>query len=414
MNASGKIDILLHLCLLVIWFMITRRLIILILRKQKDFFLATRFLNVFSAFMIIWSLSNIGIYSIKISAHQNTITEHPNNSSFTYLEARPDIYYIILDGYGRADILRDFYNFDNSEFLDYLTNKGFYIASKSHSNYAYTFLSLPSSLNLEFINYLVDKVGIESNDLRIPYEMIRNNRVAQFLKSKGYLFVHFNSTWGATSSNKYADIEIGYEKGLFNDEFLRVLSQTTVLKLFNSVIIEDLANSHLYTLKMLETIPDIKQPTFTFVHLLLPHHPYLFDHNGTIRHHATILDQFQSNMWEKRDEYIEQLIFVNNKIKSAVDTILNKSAIPPIIILQSDHGPHLIGENIDQYIEGRISILNAYYLPGGSHLLYNSITPVNTFRLIFDHYFGANYTMLDDVSYFSYFEQPYNFTLVSK
>jgi hypothetical protein len=42
-------------------------------------------------------------------------------------------------------------------------------------------------------------------------------------------------------------------------------------------------------------------------------------------------------------------------------------------------------------------IMNAYYLPdGGSELLYDSISPVNSFRVILNRYFGMNMDLLDD------------------
>ena len=45
---------------------------------------------------------------------------------------------------------------------------------------------------------------------------------------------------------------------------------------------------------------------------------------------------------------------------------------------------------------------NAYYLPNkGSDMLYKSITPVNTFRVIFNHYFKTRYELLEDKNYFS-------------
>jgi hypothetical protein len=58
---------------------------------------------------------------------------------------RPDIYYIVLDAYGRQDVLADLYNLDNRPFLDYLEGKGFYVASESHSNYMQTVFSIPAS-----------------------------------------------------------------------------------------------------------------------------------------------------------------------------------------------------------------------------------------------------------------------------
>ena len=54
-------------------------------------------------------------------------------------DERPDIYYIILDGYARQDTLKEFYKYDNSAFMDGLAARGFYVAAESRSNY---FLSL--------------------------------------------------------------------------------------------------------------------------------------------------------------------------------------------------------------------------------------------------------------------------------
>jgi hypothetical protein len=87
-----------------------------------------------------------------------------------------------------------------------------------------------------------------------------------------------------------------------------------------------------------------------------------------------------------------------------MDTLISESDTPPIIVLQGDHGPWL------QTKEKRLRIFNAYYLPGNNDKLYSKITPVNTFRLIFDTYFGGNYDMLPDVSYFSPVPKLYDFS----
>jgi hypothetical protein len=56
--------------------------------------------------------------------------------------------------------------------------------------------------------------------------------------------------------------------------------------------------------------------------------------------------------------------------------------------------------------------LNAYYLPGYKNKLYPSISPVNTFRLIFDSYFGGKYDMLPDVAYYSGVPKLYQFNVI--
>jgi hypothetical protein len=56
-----------------------------------------------------------------------------------------------------------------------------------------------------------------------------------------------------------------------------------------------------------------------------------------------------------------------------------------------------------------MAILNAYHLPdGGDARLYPGISPVNTLRVVFDHYLGLNLGLLEDQSYFSTAEKPFD------
>jgi hypothetical protein len=103
---------------------------------------------------------------------------------------------------------------------------------------------------------------------------------------------------------------------------------------------------------------------------------------------------------------VNQTKYLNKKLLDAIDTILAESKTPPIIILQGDHGPWL------QPKEEHMWILNAYYLPDHMEKLYPTISPVNTFRLVFDAYFGGKYDMLKDVSYFSPVPKLYEFSVV--
>ena len=62
-----------------------------------------------------------------------------------------DIYFIVLDGYGRADILANIYQYNNQPFINKLKVRGFYVAEDSYANYNQTRLSIPSSLNMEYM-----------------------------------------------------------------------------------------------------------------------------------------------------------------------------------------------------------------------------------------------------------------------
>ena len=85
-----------------------------------------------------------------------------------------------------------------------------------------------------------------------------------------------------------------------------------------------------------------------------------------------------------------------------------------IIIIQSDHG-YDFGINYenpsDMSLKQRFSILNAIYLPyGDEDVFYEGITPVNTFRIIFNEYFGTSYEILEDRMYY----HPYASNIIHK
>jgi len=97
--------------------------------------------------------------------------------------------------------------------------------------------------------------------------------------------------------------------------------------------------------------------------------------------------------------------FVDRMLEEIIDAILNRSSQPPIIILQGDHGP---GGFLNWFspqrtcLCERTSILNAYYLPSGvSKDLYPTISPVNSFRVILNSYFGTHLDLLPDRTFFT-------------
>ena len=165
----------------------------------------------------------------------------------------------------------------------------------------------------------------------------------------------------------------------------------------------------------------IKEPFFVYAHFLPPHPPYVFGPNGEFRQPESLSPN--DRIWGDRLSYIDQIQFVNKKIIETIDKILLESNTPPIIILQGDHGPSsLISvdgtfgriKQSDEFIRERMSILNAYYLPDqNSKLIYDSITPVNSFRLILNAYFNENYELLDDKNYYSNYGL-YNYTDVTE
>jgi hypothetical protein len=149
------------------------------------------------------------------------------------------------------------------------------------------------------------------------------------------------------------------------------------------------------------------QPTFAYLHLISPHPPFVFDPTGNPTYPPDFWNEqrmYPADLYKKG--YVNQTQFLNKKILQAVDTILAESEVPPVIIIQGDHGPWL------QPSHKRMWILAALYLPGHNDKLYPTISPVNFFRVVFNSYFGGKYEILEDVSYFSPVPKLYDFSEV--
>lgn len=383
-----------HGYLVILWGLLFLLVVLAVVKAGDDLRLVTSSLNVLSALLIAVSLLAVLVHSMGHRGTALPAAAPENQIHFAGDQEPPDIYYIILDSYGRADVLREVFDHDNSQFIEHLTSKGFYVAPESRSNYALTYLSLASSLNMEYLDYLSDEPGINSTDVSAPFSMVVDNRVQRSLRGAGYRFIHFSSGWGATDRNRFADIN--YRAGVDND-FKTALLQTTMLDLVSPPYAAQKRRRTQYAFAMIGKIAEMREPTFVFAHLMVPHFPFVFDRDCDAQPRTLGVWGFR----ERRDleAYVDQLICVNTMVVALVEEILAESASPPIIILQADHGP-----------SEDMAILNAIHLPGdGQSQLYASITPVNTFRLIFNVYFGTELGLLQDRSYFSTDAHPYQF-----
>ena len=356
----------------------------------------------------------------------------PSETPTAVPKALPNIYYIILDGYARGDVLKELYGYDNSEFIDYLKSKGFYVAEKSRANYCQSVLSLASSLNVRYLDKLVERVGSRSRSRGPLTKAIRASKVVEFLKKYGYQTVSFDASGWAVVQMTTADRfyktpgspRTGFQNELLNTTPVPNLSKALKKERGYTARQYDFhRHKLLYAFDKVAEISAELGPVFVFAHFLVPHQPFVFDRDGdevtppgnrfTLWH--TIEKGRDIN--EYKTGYREQLMYVNKRARTMIDTILSRSPTPPIIIVQSDHGPasQLYVENAAKTnVTERMSILNAYYLPGSDYAeLYATITPVNTFRVILNRYFGGVFELLPDRSYYSAWCRLYNFVDVT-
>jgi hypothetical protein len=348
------------------------------------------------------------------SNYRNVINEKEFVTLDSDVAIKHDIYFIVLDGYGRADILEQLYGYDNSEFIHYLEQKGFTVPENSRSNYPRTVLSLTSTLNLEYVETLVPQMEASTMWwLLSPW--LEHSRVRTSLEKIGYTSVSINTGWGITD-NPTTDYYFKSHPIILSD-FERYTSAATPLKIFWPVL-EDLASvptfdAHrriqLNNFNSLVESTAIPGPKFVFAHIILPHPPFVFSSNGTPinpERSFTLSDasDYPGTPEQYRDEYVGQMQFLNSKLEMMIESILQNSQYPPIILLQADHGPGMLTDfasAANTCLTERLSTFAAYHLPMvDPGIVPDNITSVNLFRIIFNEYFGANLPILEDSQYY--------------
>lgn len=399
--------------------------------KTKNDLIKTNKLFNFIAFLLIaMPLYKISMFHFIPS--EFLASKQETSDELLPLEAKPSVYYFIMDAYGRNDVLNDLYDFDNSDFTNYLKDKGFYVADKSFANYNKTVLSIPSSLNMTYLDSLAEVLGPESEEQRPLLHMIDENESVDLLKRYGYSSVAFDSPilpYLFMDSVDHFFNTPGAYINLFENELINV-SIIRAFKRNKEEVKSDVDQFEHHRRKILGAFEHIKEvskkdePFYVHGHILSPHQPFVFNENGDAvnpKHYYTCWIPIEEgrNPENYRKEYIAQLQFINKKLKETIDVILDNSVTPPIIIIQGDHGPCAELTNT-KTIEGnnfheRMPILNAYYFPKKDYnALYPGISPVNTFRVILNKYFKQDLPLLYDSSYYSTWERNYDFVNVTE
>jgi hypothetical protein len=326
----------------------------------------------------------------------------------------PDVYYIILDEYGGPESMK-YLNYDNSQFYEFLKEKKFTIPEKSTGNYPISQFSIASSLNMEYLSDLSNSVGKNSKSYLPVIEMVYNSQVIKNFKSLGYEIVIFDSEFVPAKNFVLVD-DIKCHKDEMYSILLDSITRVSMIGYFVERVDEEKRRDQIKcAFSEVKTIGNNKdKPIFAFIHILLPHPPNIFGPNG-----ESVIpgNSISSEIWDEKIAYIDQLKFANTEITKVIEKILDKNE-KSIIILQSDHGSGLDVnfKNPDESMMlQRLSILNAYYAPEISeNQFYENITPVNSFRIIFNDYFNGNYKILEDRNYWSSGDTPFDFDDVTE
>lgn len=374
------------------------------------------FLNVVAVVLIfgpIWTIAGSLRSSGRVDAGTTAVRSYGAVPS-----ERPDIFYIVLDGYGKSDTLQKYLDYSNEPFIEALKLRGFYVAERARSNYSQTDLSVCSSLNMAYLQDLLEPAPSASAARLKADQRIDDNEVSRILKGFGYQFVAITS--GAPSI-RFATARQALESTSGVDLFWQGLRSWTPLPAGRQVMlhgVEKRAHDLRAALSVLrESGAKTASPRFVVAHILAPHPSFVLDEQGRTRLIGPpgLVDSNDflnegGSAEDYRQGYAAQAAYVNQRILEAVDSILAGSSTTPVILIQGDHGSRLNFHHTDvRQVEPdeAFGILSAYRVPQRvRRQLYPEITPVNSFRLVLSGLFGLALERLPDRSYYSSFEAP--------
>ena len=165
------------------------------------------------------------------------------------------------------------------------------------------------------------------------------------------------------------------------------------------------------TFSAIARVPKTPGPVFVFAHLLFPHLPFVVDRN------CRPLTRSSKGKYR----YVGQVECVNRMVLELVTTLLRESDIPPVILLQGDHGTKTLGfEKATSAgtiplaaARERLGAFGAYYLPGqGAAAFGDSVTIVNVLGDVLRQYLGADLPREPDDMYLSLGRAPFAFRRV--
>jgi hypothetical protein len=358
------------------------------------------YLNVLLAIFIALELG----YVLKSIGQQN------GNSQIKYKQItksgqKPDVYFIIADGYSGQNSLNDVLMFDNSKFLNQLRLRGFHIVSNSKSNYNLTPYSLASTLKMNYLD--LNSIKENPKDLNYCFKNINSNPVIDFFKELNYKIYNFSifrfDNIPPLENSQF--FEVG--PGIINSQTLlgrikRDIAFNLITKYkfewaMRFVVEKEVQKTeHLYqeTLEISNTNSSL--PKFIYTHLMMPHYPYYLDSAGNFNYYNSITEE----NWSSKQNYLGYLQYCNDKLIKLVDHILLNSVKPPIILLMGDHGFREFSSK-EEFRKYYFMNLNAILLPNKNYSCFKEeISNVNEFRCLLNSGFNQNFKLVSDTTFF--------------
>lgn len=314
-----------------------------------------------------------------------------SKQNFQTKKSFPSVYLILLDEYAGSESLERNFNYNNSSFIKFLASRKFKIIQNAASNYKYTLLSLPSMFNGEYISIPKSlSVYGEEGSKQAMVDMFYNKTFATF-KKLGYNTVNYSPFAIQDNDEAYTNrfLPSGILLLLYPtllDDFVEQLPPYLLIKLGKNDWLESYykklheQNERLIQKTYEKSQERNTQPVFCYVHLMLPHSPYIMDSTGKVN--IPYLSSQSHSIEIEKEAYIQSLQYTNKLMMNVIDSLQRNTNNNAIILVMSDHGYKTHVFNKRQ--EDKFNSLNAVYMPDADTAKwYNGMTNINQFRILF-------------------------------
>jgi len=390
--------------------------------KMKDQKKSNLFLNtLLIIFLLVEGIMLIDLNkSFFLSKNLLTKSFQTKTDSLPNSSIKPDVYYLVLDSYPGTQFLNNYMNYDNSSFNEELEKKGFHVIKDPKSNYNRTAFSLASSLNFEYLEDIVNNTNISPKYYNRAKLTIKYSAVTEIFKHYNYKFFNLSVfDFDNAPSIRRENFLLMPEKNVLlyntlperlkNDLFWNLLvgkyAVPAVQKFFATSISEmeyaekgkrNFNNTVIDSLVKISS-QNNTSPKFIYAHLYLPHPPFFYDEDGKENDLKYVI---QEESLRNKELFLSYLRYTNKIILGITDKIINSYGNNSVVILQSDHGFRDY-EGGPSFPETFFKNYSAFYFPDRNYAaLYDTLSNVNTFPILFNKYFNTRFPLQKDTTVF--------------
>ena len=383
---------------------------------RRDFRPWTRTANWFGLILIALYVALI-IYSVPRSGK---LPPPPPESPVQTAQAAsdsPDIYFILLEGYARCDVLLKLYGHNDLPALEALQDLNMAVDGTAFANYPWELQSAISLLNMDYLDRLVPPDSPDDLDIARFHGLYHHNRFFQTLHDAGYEILAYSPGVQAIEPGPLVDRCLTPPRTA--SEFEVVLLQGTAckraLELLSYARGRDTRSWQLgfrrarvnYVFDTMGRIAEEshERPRLVFAHVTVPDPPFIFERKG-----EPADPRIRRTLQER---YLGQLHYTSTRVADTIQQITERATRPAVILLMSAQGPRIhTTENVtepESLAEHFGVLLSTRYpdeAPGSGTPDSNSVSLVNTLRHTLNRVLGANLPLLEDRALLTPMETP--------